>query len=541
MFDFEIGQQVQTEGIYFKCASTKTIDTFIKFDGDPAAQIGTQGTIRYCSFDAIEQSNANAKLISISPTALQNHENYYIGYCDFYCSNGIRGTAVGTAIYNGGNNGQAKHNTIEHVGVNYGAVGIDVKNGSVDISHVGGGGNGIGVRIQANTEPCSIDHYEAEGDLQAIVTAASNAPVTITNLRGSNSSQTNSGGFLKLDGLVQLNGGRFEDAPPVGGTLIEDANTGNLRLFASVDAWPNAGVTLAQVGLTGFNASSRYLIAGTANITNASASVISNMAQEFGYVFAGGAGQVNPFQVNQTWNDGALTFTGIEENITDTTSLSGSLLINLLVGGVSKFKVRKDGQITSSLATGTAPLVVASTTKVANLNVDQLDGQDWSSPTIITPTIASFINAVHDHSNAAGGGQIAISTGISGLGANVAAFLATPSSSNLAAAVTGETGTNALVFGTKPTVSLIVQPEGAVLTIGSNTIAPTDSIHQVGAGLIKTITVPAGFTSGTIALIPTAAFTYDATGNILGTGTAVVGRTMLATYSSSTSKWSMSY
>jgi hypothetical protein len=45
-----------------------------------------------------------------------------------------------------------------------------------------------------------------------------------------------------------------------------------------------------------------------------------------------------------------------------------------------------------------------------------------------------------------------VSTGISGLGANVATFLATPSSANLASAVTGETGTGALVFATSPTL-----------------------------------------------------------------------------------------
>jgi hypothetical protein len=44
-----------------------------------------------------------------------------------------------------------------------------------------------------------------------------------------------------------------------------------------------------------------------------------------------------------------------------------------------------------------------------------------------------------------------ILTGVSGLGADVAAFLATPSSANLATAVTGETGSGALVFGTTPT------------------------------------------------------------------------------------------
>lgn len=48
-----------------------------------------------------------------------------------------------------------------------------------------------------------------------------------------------------------------------------------------------------------------------------------------------------------------------------------------------------------------------------------------------------------------------ISTGVAGLGANVATFLATPSSANLATAVTGETGTGALVFGTAPQISTI--------------------------------------------------------------------------------------
>lgn len=44
-------------------------------------------------------------------------------------------------------------------------------------------------------------------------------------------------------------------------------------------------------------------------------------------------------------------------------------------------------------------------------------------------------------------------TGITSLGSGVATFLGTPSSANLAAAVTGETGSGALVFGTSPTIS----------------------------------------------------------------------------------------
>ncbi len=51
------------------------------------------------------------------------------------------------------------------------------------------------------------------------------------------------------------------------------------------------------------------------------------------------------------------------------------------------------GQITSTLATGTAPLVVDSVTKVTNLNADLLDGADWAAPGTIgstTPSSATF-------------------------------------------------------------------------------------------------------------------------------------------------------
>lgn len=52
---------------------------------------------------------------------------------------------------------------------------------------------------------------------------------------------------------------------------------------------------------------------------------------------------------------------------------------------------------------------------------------------------------------------------ISGLGSGVATWLATPSSSNLAAAVTDETGTGALVFGTNPSLT------SPLINVGINT------------------------------------------------------------------------
>lgn len=71
-----------------------------------------------------------------------------------------------------------------------------------------------------------------------------------------------------------------------------------------------------------------------------------------------------------------------------------------------------------------------------------------TSPTLATPDLGTPSAATL--TNATG---LPISTGVSGLGSNVATFLATPSSSNLASAVTGETGTGALVFGTSPTIA----------------------------------------------------------------------------------------
>ncbi len=60
-----------------------------------------------------------------------------------------------------------------------------------------------------------------------------------------------------------------------------------------------------------------------------------------------------------------------------------------------------------------------------------------------------------------------VSTGISGLGTGVATFLATPSSANLLAAITDETGTGSAVFGTAPTVSA-ANLTGIVVTDGAN-------------------------------------------------------------------------
>lgn len=80
-----------------------------------------------------------------------------------------------------------------------------------------------------------------------------------------------------------------------------------------------------------------------------------------------------------------------------------------------------------------------------------------TTPNLGTPSAATLTNAT----------GLPISTGVSGLGTGVATFLATPSSANLASAVTGETGSGAVVFGTAPTIDAGILTTSVLLPNGT--------------------------------------------------------------------------
>jgi hypothetical protein len=91
-----------------------------------------------------------------------------------------------------------------------------------------------------------------------------------------------------------------------------------------------------------------------------------------------------------------------------------------------------------------------------------------TAPVLGTPASGTLTNCT----------GLPVATGISGLGTGVATFLVTPSSANLAAVVTDETGTGALVFGTSPTFTTqITAPivRGSASASGTLTLSSTSN------------------------------------------------------------------
>jgi hypothetical protein len=80
-------------------------------------------------------------------------------------------------------------------------------------------------------------------------------------------------------------------------------------------------------------------------------------------------------------------------------------------------------------------------------------------------------------------------TGISSFGTGIATWLGTPSSANLASAVTDETGSGALVFGTSPTITTPVLNQPVI-------VSPEERLNIVASAATGTINIDA-LTSGT--------------------------------------------
>ena len=134
-----------------------------------------------------------------------------------------------------------------------------------------------------------------------------------------------------------------------------------------------------------------------------------------------------------------------------------------------------------------------------------------TSPTLVTPALGTPASGVL--TNATG---LPISTGVSGLGTGVATFLATPSSANLRTAVTDETGTGALVFGTSPAITTSLTTPSTSFAL-ANTTATT--LNVGGAATTLSIGAATGTMTVNNTTLAAKAITASTTLGVTGAGT----------------------
>jgi hypothetical protein len=113
------------------------------------------------------------------------------------------------------------------------------------------------------------------------------------------------------------------------------------------------------------------------------------------------------YDLTDTWNAGATTFTAVKMNVTDTASAAGSALIDLQLGGVSQFKVSKAGAATiTTIELGNASDTTLSRSSAGVLAVEGVvvptisSSNTLTNKTLSSPTLSGTVSGTPTFSGA---------------------------------------------------------------------------------------------------------------------------------------------
>ena len=175
------------------------------------------------------------------------------------------------------------------------------------------------------------------------------------------------------------------------GTTISASST-----LSSVGAMTSAGgLALQSSGISAAGA-----IAGATSVSGSGAGSFGSLTldgalalQSAGITAAGAIAGATTVSGSGAAAFGSLILDGAANlqsaGVTNAGSLAGVTTLNM------------NNQLTNTLADGTAPFVITSTTKVTNLNADKLDGNDWAAPAALGSTTPAGVKATTLSSSAA--------------------------------------------------------------------------------------------------------------------------------------------